>query len=273
MGDIDIRPEPYSGEMMLEEGDFLRHLPLLFNYRQRLIMEALVHISDCLCASFLSMHQAATIAASMENNLPTIHRAQISNAAWSIVDDLYAAKNLIEAFVEGEIGPETALLLKELEPAAFARNGMDHLDRAIGRKSPGNLIAAKGARRAIFGSVSFLHVDQSYPETENLKIRWISISAGPMSEKTKFPFTFPVGKTIAAPIDRFQLSAFDQDVDISKCISLYRDWIKLSSRMLKDEILAQLNKNYQNEVEFLLNQTIPSNVIQVLSFEYKGPAD
>ncbi|HJV40272.1 hypothetical protein [Caulobacter sp.] len=267
----EIRPEPYCGEIILEDSDFLRRLPILLDPRQRLIFEALVHISDCIAASFFTMHQTATLAARMEGALPTLHRAQISNAAWSIIDDFYAIKKLIELINQETIGPETAKLLGYLEPSAKIRNGMDHLDTSIGRNSPGNLLKSKGSRRAVFGSVSFFHIDSSDLDNNDIKLRWISISAGPLGGKNKFPFTFPVGEKLAAPIDRFQLSAFNYDVDISNCIALYRDWLRITSKMAEAEIRLMLEEKHPNDVDRLINEIAPSNVIHVVKFDYKGP--
>jgi len=268
------RPAPFSGELILEEGDFLRRLPLLLNARQRMTIEALVHIADCLAASYRAMHSAALLAARDEDMLPIFARADLSNAAWSIVDDLYAAQNLIRILGE-ERGPASTQLLEALEPAALARNGMSHLHERIGPKVPGGLLTAKGLRRAVFGSVSFFHIDRADVADHDIEVRWISVSAGPLPEKSKFPFVFPVGEPLATPIDRFQLSAFDQDVDLSACVALYRDWIRAFSEELRETCLEQIKAQTTDEAEItrVMSACGPNNVMHFVRFTYAGQAE
>lgn len=269
-----IRPTPYSGELILEEDDFLRRLPLLLNARQRITVDALVHIADCLAASYRSLHRTALLAARDEDMFPILARAELSNAAWSIVDDLYSAKNLIRILVK-ERGPASTQLLEALEPAALTRNKMDHLDRQIGPEVPGGLLTAKGLRRAVFGSVSFFHIDRADVANHDVEVRWISVSAGPLREKSKFPFVFPVGEPLATPIDRFQLSAFDQDVDLSNCVALYRDWIRVFSQELKETCLEQIRAQTTDEAEIarVISTCEPNNVMHFMRFTYAGPAE
>lgn len=266
------RPASLGGDLILDEDNFLRRMPLLWEARQKLIVDALVHVSDCLYAAFDQLRGVAIKIAAAPEAATLLDRAQISNAAWSIVDDLYTAKQLVENFGDRR-GPVTTRLLKALEPAAMLRNGMDHLSSGIGKSAAGNLVKMQGARRAIFGAVSFLHVD-AVEESGRVALRWINVASGPMFEKNRYPMYVPGDGALARPVDCFHLSAFATDVDLSVCVGLFRDWIRGFSRDLEQDAIAGIGAQTRDpdEMRRILSNFASSQPIQIVQLVREPPA-
>jgi hypothetical protein len=93
----------------------------------------------------------ATEAGGNADQMNNLYRANALSAAWTIVDQLYAARKMIERFLNGtgvDPGPAASEFLELAAPADTLRNGMDHLHDNIA-----NHAKVKESRPPLFGSL------------------------------------------------------------------------------------------------------------------------
>ena len=255
----------YRGGPILGEDDFLKHLPLSLDSRQRLLLEGLVHVADSIAAAYTHIHTAALRCVDADGHLSPLERAMIFNCAWCIVDDFYAARQLLGQLQPNAV-PRPGGFYETATDFVLLRNRMDHLAQNVG-----NLTNARGIRRPIFGSISFFHISENDIEIENNRIRIISgrsynISSGSISNQDVLTFAVPAGEEIAPPIDKLRFSAFDRDIELQAAIEKFKNLIHSISadvkELCRDNIRRQLGDGV--ELDQALNQVSPFGITMIL---------
>lgn len=222
-----IEPAHYHGEDIVSENSFLRRLPNILEAEQRMRLDALVFSADMLQHAWITLVQVATSLGSGREGAIRRERALLFAAAWSIVDHLNAARQLLQSLPhEGEEGPRWKALMQALEPARKLRNQMDHLTQKIG-----NLAKQKGRRSAIFGTLSyFLAGDMALANGHA-----ILIQSGLVHGQETWNVVNPAGRTIAPPADLFTLSAFGENFELGPPIAALADWLATTSKSIESQ--------------------------------------
>lgn len=259
----------YQGEQILSDDDFLKRLPLSLDAAQRLTMEGLAHIADALAASYRVLYDLAhSWAATEDTILSSFDRARMFNSAWSIVDDIHAARQLFQRLVKKEsaIGG----FRHSTQDFKRLRDKMDHLSDNVG-----NLVAAKGVRRPIFGALSFLYIGPEHLSSKDgVKRaeggRSYMVTAGTVSGREVVQVVTPAGQSLVAPIEDVTLGAFDIDVRLGAAIELFSRAIKSLSAETEVSCREALQRQFQTveEVERALAQMAPYGLALVANFEF-----
>jgi hypothetical protein len=259
----------YRGEQILADDDFLKCLPLALDANQRLILEGLAHIADSLWASYGTLNAIATRwAQSDDSGLPSFDRAMMFNCAWSIVDDIHAARQLFHRLLNKP--PSPGGFRDSTEAFHGLRNKMDHLAGNVG-----NLAKAKGLRRPIFGTLSFLYLGPEHLDVSGVPVRGRSYmtTAGSASHRDMFSIITPHGDTVALPIDDYTLGAFDTEVRLGSAIGQFRRAVRALSEEVCSSCRREVEKRAGTEadVEKALANANPYGVGMIFDFEFKYP--
>lgn len=147
---------PYSiASRKADIGDdaFIRSLPLSIMERERFAIDAIVLCSDIICAAYCQIiHRAADeiVRTDTDSGEPKgFVDVTFTQHAWSIVDQCYAIRNLVQAL--GVQGKHVDAFFSATEVVPEFRNRMDHLHQRIP-----NIANAKPGERNLFGSVSYI---------------------------------------------------------------------------------------------------------------------
>jgi len=230
---VDIQT-PYVGQPIVAKDSFFRRLPHVLEPSQKLRFEALVLSADTLEYAFQNMREVATRCGYQIDRVSSRDRTALLSSAWTIVDHLHAARQLIPHFFRDEPGPVTKAFLATTEVAQHFRNKMDHLNSNIG-----NLSKSKKLRTPLFGALSYFVTDEYRitsvgPELVNGYI--MTIMAGSIFGGEHLPAVNPVGHGVAAPVDLFQLSGYGETLLLGTPLSML------------SKILAGLEKDAETQI-------------------------
>lgn len=201
---------------IISQTSILRRLPQTFNAEQRLALDALVFSADTVAHSIASLQELAAAHGSAIVQAPSRVRVAMFQAAWSIVDHLHVARQLLKKLVSGEYGPELGAFDALGEIATLMRNCMDHLHQKIP-----NLARAKGVRAPVLGSLGYVLLEREDIEIADdgkriVGAKSIIMTTGAMLPGQSMPGVNPAGRDLTPPADLFQLSAGDQSLELSE---------------------------------------------------------
>lgn len=226
----------YAGDLLVEENSFLRKVPYCVSPKQRMAIDALVFSTDAAALAFRQLRQAALLAGPMVDKLDRMSQIAFLASAWSIIDNLDSARQIVLQFnnlSEGK-GPKTTELLAELEVIRRLRNQRRHLAENLT-----NHVNKKGARPALLGCVSYLLV----PQTPNGPYHSVMVQAGALHGNDTMAFVNPGGRTIVGPVDHFQISAFGEIAELSPIILRLQRWLNDQAVIWKNEV-TQIVSSY-----------------------------
>jgi hypothetical protein len=183
-------------------------------------LNALVYTADVLTHNWRSLAHAASSAGPDPKNINHNHRITILSCAWSIVDQLNAARQIIEGLLDLrqpniEVGPVTAELMRLLQPFRQARNKMDHLNQNLP-----NMSARKRGVPPMLGSVSYAYVE---PGSQN-QVTALTVQTGATLGDGWFPLVNPIGQKCQLPAGLFQLYAFEEALELGPPLKALKQW-------------------------------------------------
>jgi hypothetical protein len=212
---------------MLSSDAFLRRLPVGLSPVQAIRIEALVYSADAIETSYGVLKG---IASTQCENIITDDRSvriQLFTNAWTIVDSVHAARQLLRALDYNT--PRASEFQEKYEAASLLRNSMDHL------KDQSQNLANKKRKPPLFGTLSYVYL------TADTLIRggWIeethggmiSLSMGRIRGNVDLPLINPANisydeaelrtdfDTFGASASGFRLDAFDKVLDLSSATS------------------------------------------------------
>jgi hypothetical protein len=138
---------------MITDDSILRRLPVALDRGQRLQLEALVFSADAVTFAMETIWRITMAAGAAVDRISASDRMAVLMAAWSVVDHVHVARELLRRTITGDYGPELSAFAETAATATKMRNVMNHLHTNIP-----NLAKAKGARPPIFGSLAYLYV-------------------------------------------------------------------------------------------------------------------
>jgi len=138
---------------MITDDSILRRLPVALDRGQRLQLEALVFSADAVMFAMETIWRITMAAGAAADRVSASDRMAVLMAAWSVVDHVHVARELLRRTITGDYGPELSAFADTAATATKMRNVMNHLHTNIP-----NLAKAKGARPPIFGSLAYLYV-------------------------------------------------------------------------------------------------------------------
>lgn len=198
---------------MISEESFLRRIPLAYETKGRMELEAIAFAID---AIYLRHNQIFKWAANCDEDtfLKTPHRERLELFLnlWSIVDQVDILRRLLKPL---KVNEGISDFFKIIEPVSDMRNAMDHLPGKIN-----NLADKKGRITPIYGVFSF---GKPTLDTNGIAIEYLEIytmTAGSLTHKShKWSIATPLpGKIIDIPVGMFEFSAFDTTLDISALV-------------------------------------------------------
>lgn len=145
----------YVGQPIVSDDSILRKLPVIVEREQRIRFNALVFAADVLSHSYSEIREVAIQVGPDINSATSRAHIELISLAWSIVDQLHAARQLWNLF-PGEPGPNTREFNRVTGPATLMRNDMDHLNIKIR-----NLSLRKDRIAPIFGALSYFYVSET----------------------------------------------------------------------------------------------------------------
>lgn len=208
----------------------------------RLRIDALVYSADAISANWHRLKTGALSIASDVSNVSLLHRADMLSSAWSIVDELNSARMLVADLCKDsdEIGPKTRDFLSACVPVTNFRNKLRHLPTNLHNEA-----AKKGSKSPLFGALSWLWC----PEPHTGKAHVMVLQSGTLHGNESFKVLNPAGKLFAAPVDLFQLSAFDGVLELSKPIHALSVWIESNAQLWWEQLDAKIKAHAEQTGE------------------------
>jgi hypothetical protein len=226
----------YLGDAIVPDASVLRRLPSIVDLEQRFLFDALVTAADIMTGAFATLKAIAGHAGGDVERLGNQGRAAALSAAWTIVDQLHAARQLVMQMIKTpvtEIGPITGGFIDAAAPARALRNKMDHLSTNIP-----NLAKAKGRRSPLFGTLSYFFCGP-HPIRSGVII---TIMAGAIHGDQTMPVANPAGQPVAPPADLFQLSAFGITLKLGPPLAAFRQYIVATEKHLEAQLHEQVSR-------------------------------
>lgn len=206
---------------MISDESILRRLPEALNAEQRLQLEALVFAADAAMHGMETIWQISAGYGQVVDRISARDRVTTLVAAWSIVDQVHVARQLLQRMITGDVGPELSPFMQTAATATAMRNAMDHLHTNIP-----NLAKAKGPRAPIFGSLAYLlvapeDVDQTGPEPRIRAVKTVVMMTGAVVAGVSAPVINPGGRMITVPVSNFELTSPAGTLSLSDAASQF----------------------------------------------------
>lgn len=220
-------------EQLVPDDSFLRKLPHTLAAPTRMKIDGLVFAADAISHNLETLREAAQYIGSDGDRVSIRLRTAMLVAAWSIIDNLEAIRQILSSFrsSHSEFGPNSRALFDALEPVRQMRNKMDHLAGNIR-----NLANSKGNRAPLFGSLSYVWCDDPNFRT----VYSIVIQTGLIHGKELFQFINPTGETLRLPADLFQLEAFGIRVSLRGLATVFRSWLEENEGLWRRDMAAKI---------------------------------
>lgn len=206
----------YAGEQIVSDESILRRVPTSVPLKERLTADALVLSADVLMHAYRTLQEIAQHVGVDIEKVDRRIRAGIISAAWTIVDQLYAVRQLIGA-PQDQMGPLTTAFYEASEPAFRLRNKMDHLASNLN-----NLANATGHRSPLFGSLTYFHIDKMPPTGGTM----VTIMTGSIHGNISMPIVNPAGRPVTYPVDLFELTAFGITLPLGPPLAALKAYIQ-----------------------------------------------
>lgn len=222
---------------MLPETAFLRRLPVSVNPESRLIYESLTTASDLSSAAYARLEAAAAqLPIANASSLLRPLRSQLVGDAWSLIDNLHSAVQLLQMIDPPEkLPPAVAEWLEAAAKVGVLRNYRDHLRAQIP-----NLAKRKGHPSPIFGALlfQFTEIISSEPEPY-IEINTFGIVTGhnPQGSAWNSPGVDLVNGVTGLKIC---LHAFDETIDLTSLTSGLAAIINRASVHLEKTVAAHI---------------------------------
>lgn len=220
----------------LGSDDMLRRLPSVVDPLTRLRLDTHVYCHDVILVNLDRL--IASCERVDTEVVDSLLVANLFSSAWSIIDQLDIARQVLQAD-SGERGPLTKELLQEARYGRTMRNHMDH----ISGRMP-TLIAKKGVAEPLFGTLSFVRCSEnelaSRQSGKYYHYNVIVIAHGTiagMHGSSGFDFD---STKIDAPISNIRLSSQGASVRLDSVCELYTSIINGLSESVTTSINGQL---------------------------------
>lgn len=225
--------EAYWGQAIVSKDSFLRRLPVAVSIEDRLRLDGLVLAADVMTAAFATLRRMAAELEGRVDRLDAQGQAMALSCCWTIVDQLFAVRQLIASMPgpREKPGPVTAAFLDRSKPAHALRNKMDHLASNIR-----NLSKAKGKRSPIFGSLSYFYCGM--PPIQGGFM--VNISPGSFKGGEVLPMVNPAGRSLVPPVDLFTLNAFGIGFELAPPLAALRRYVERSAQRFEARIAEQV---------------------------------
>lgn len=233
-------------EALVADNSALRSLPQVLESQMRMRIDALVYSADAISHNWNLLKLAAAHVGTDPKKLDHGTRAAMLSAAWSIVDELDAVRQLVASMVtDGETpGPFTTNLLAACAPVQRLRNKMRHLSGNLKRLSQMN-----GKRSALFGALSWFWC----PDPSTGEGWCVMTQSGMLHGGETMSIANPAGRDISPPADLFQLNAFAEVLVLSVPVSAFSEWIEASAQdwiaQIDEKIVAHLAATDEDEAK------------------------
>lgn len=224
-------------DVLVPENSRLRALPSVVEQTMRMRVDALVYAADAISSNWQRLKTCAIAIGANVDKLDHHGRAAMLSAAWSVVDELDAVRQLVESMIGpgDEVGPNTTNLLEACAPVRVLRNKLRHLAGNLK-----NIARVKGPRSALFGALSWMWC----PDPKSGQAHVVIIQSGMLHGGESMQMVNPAGKDFAPPADLFQLDAFGVVLPLSDPILAFARWIDSSTadwiEQLEEKIKARV---------------------------------
>lgn len=266
----------YDRQPVLAQDAFLRRLPKVTATEARLSFEALVVVADGISWAHETMVDAAQEIAVRDENMCVAQRARLFGAAWALVDNLDAARQLIRRVApKPDPGPNTTILLERLEAVRKLRNSRDHLAGQID-----NIAAAKGFKSPVFGALSYFYapperivISEAGPTLQGGDS--IVVYAGGVEPQAIVPIVHPMGRAVTPPVDLFTLSVFRHSAALDPIVARFANWVRLQSASVERQVREQCDREAKRSGRPLetLMETQLNGVVMKLSMAFNAESD
>lgn len=198
-----------------------------------------MHVADALTWAYRTIHARAL---EWVGDMRVDQAApEVFSAAWSILDNLDTARQVLATLWGGKKGSNTHALFAALENVRKLRNWRDHLDQRMQA-----ILRSSGKRAPVFGVLSYCYVASDECTVVGGQVvvsraRIITVCAGASSPGEELPMVNPVGKPFYPPIDHLLLSAFDVRLELGALVGLYADFIRHQDVQLEVSLAAKLS--------------------------------
>ena len=216
-------------DTLIPDSSSLRRIPLALRALTRLQIDALVFSADAIDYNWNTLVRTAEEIGGSRSNVTGIRRAALLSAAWSIVDELDAVRQIVVAMLDGgQMGPVTQALLRACEPVKALRDKKRHLAQNL-RNIEAKILAGKKGRSPLLGTLSWMYCENEYSREGIVFL----VQAGMLYGGERIRLVDPDMRDFDPPVGLFQLDAFEICLDIRTPISAYADWIEgLSERWI-----------------------------------------
>jgi hypothetical protein len=225
-------------QVALPEGAFLRALPFTVDETQRFRIDALVLCAAIVASAYEQMVQLALRAKWEEAQKGATRPGRLDIAmfqhAWSIVDQLYALRQLIGSLAFK--GEDVDAFMAATERAFVLRNRMDHLDQRIP-----NIVASKDNARSLFGSLSYFVYGAAVGEPE-VDVFAVTQNAEPIRPGERVA-SFRMPGEMRMPIGNFVLSAAGEMLDLDAAILTLGPFMARTNEAFEKSIREQVVAN------------------------------
>ena len=237
---------------MLPDGHFYRNIPVCFDPQERLRHEALLFAQDAMEAALERLTTQA-----LQKDMCTLLRAeriQMFTDAWTIVDQVHVARQMIESLTRPETRlPETAAYLSDHEAAHRMRNAMDHLNQNIGNRA-----RSKGVSTPLFGIISYFRPYSDFVKTEvqdyEVKGDLVIIMIGSTPQSLGQGYISFDNFRVGLPISNLKIEAFGQELNLDAAVTNLRPLIQRFANQMQTafrENIDRLVKSTGHSIERL----------------------
>jgi hypothetical protein len=212
---------------MIAENSILRRLPTALNREQRFQLEALVYSADAVMFAMETIWRITIAAGAAADRISASDRMAVLMSAWSVVDHVHVARELLKRMITGDYGAELSAFAATAATATKMRNVMDHLHTNIP-----NLARAKGGGPPIFGSLAYLYAGPDDFELVEgvprlLEVKSILMATGALVAGVSAPILNPGGRCITFPVSNFELTSPGGTLSLSDAAAQMADAMAL----------------------------------------------
>jgi len=229
---------------VLPADSILRKLPATANLEQRIRLEALVFVADTISHAFRGLREITTRLGPKITNLTFQDRAALFSHAWTIIDQVHAARLLLRSHLRGKFGPNQKAFFDKYAAVHTLRNKMDHLNQNIA-----NAAKQKGIAWPLFGVLSYFFVEshQCVQTEVGLSIKGgtiITITSGIPIQRpnTALVLANPAGRAIQVPVSLFTFGAFGMTFDIDGAAIDFAAVLNFASQNIDRKLREQVAK-------------------------------